>query len=440
MKIIELFGENVKKIIAVRIRPKENVVVISGANGAGKTSALDLMWFCLGGGDSLKDTPQPIRKGQTKARAITVLAEPTEEEELAIENGEDVTLKPLFTVTRTWTEKGTYLKITNAEGKKIQEPPQELLDSFKSRLSFDPLKFSQMKENDQRELLLKLADIDLEVLDNEIADIREQRRVQGQEVKLLTGEREEVTRESLPEEALSIIEINDELQKANYENQQLERNVEGLEDAKHELRKYELEVERFKLIKKGREVYISNHKIIDVSSIKSRLLEAESINQEIRARDRNRDADEKEENSRAKYDGLTSKVEELEDIKKGILDDAKMPIVGFCNIVGKEKPAGVLGVSDTGVTFNGIPFSQLSTSEKLVVGMGLGMAKNPRLKVLRITDGSLLDDKNMEMIKKMANYYDFQIWIEKVNTSGEIGFFIEEGEVKAINGEKTDNK
>ena len=51
LRIIELRGENVKIIKAIRIRPKGNVVIISGKNGAGKTSVLDLIWYCLDGGN-----------------------------------------------------------------------------------------------------------------------------------------------------------------------------------------------------------------------------------------------------------------------------------------------------------------------------------------------------------------------------------------------------
>jgi len=436
VKIIELRGENVKRIVAIRIKPKDNMVIISGKNGAGKTSVLDLIWYCLDGGKGLKDTPIPIRKGQTKAKAVTVLAEPTEEEELAIENGEDVILKPLFTVTRTWTEKGSYLKVTNVEGE-VQQSPQELLDSFLGRLSFDPLEFAQMKEKDQRELLLKLANIDLKELDDEIADVRERRRQQGVAVKIHSGKREEITIKDLPEFPIQYININKKLEEAIKHNstiskfeveivdkkEQIERNKEKIAELQRSNEYMEVEI-------KHHEKWLSENDVIDVEAIRNKLVEAERINDQIKARERNKAADEKEKEARIVYDKFTKKIEELEDIKKGILDNAKMPIVEYSSIEGEEKPAGNLSVSDTGVLFNGIPFSQLSQSEKLKVSMGMAMSLNPKLRVLRITDGSLLDDDNMKVIKQMAKKNDFQIWVERVSDGGEVGFVIEDGELK----------
>ncbi len=436
MKIIELRGENVKIIKAIRIRPKGNMVIISGKNEAGKTSVLDLIWYCIEGGAGLKGTPVPIRKGESKAKAITVLSEPTEEEELAIENGENVILKPLFTVTRTWTEKGSYLKVTDAQGE-VQQSPQELLDTFKGRLTFDPLEFAQMKEKDQRELLLKLANIDLEELDNELVDVREKRRLQGQEVNLLTGEREEITMDDLPEFPIQYINIDQKLEQAIKNNSDIEKLTNSIEEKKEMIEDYTDRIEKMQRKIEYAEVEIKHHKKwllehgpVDVDAIRNKMIEAEQINDQIKARERNKAADEKADEAQVIYDTFTDKIEELEDIKKGILDKAKMPIVGFSRIVGKEKPVGKLSVSDTGVIFNGIPFSQLSQSETLKVSMGMAMALNPRLRVLRITDGSLLDEENMAVIEKMAKDNDFQIWIERVSGAGEVGFLIEDGEIK----------
>ena len=56
---------------------------------------------------------------------------------------------------------------------------------------------------------------------------------------------------------------------------------------------------------------------------------------------------------------------------------------------------------------------------------------NPKLRVIRITDGSLLDTENMALIEKMATEADFQIWIERVDESGTAGVVIEDGQVKS---------
>ena len=41
----------------------------------------------------------------------------------------------------------------------------------------------------------------------------------------------------------------------------------------------------------------------------------------------------------------------------------------------------------------------------------MAMAMNPEVRVIRITDGSLLDSANMELIEQMAVDNDFQVWL-----------------------------
>jgi hypothetical protein len=91
-----------------------------------------------------------------------------------------------------------------------------------------------------------------------------------------------------------------------------------------------------------------------------------------------------------------------------------------------------LGFDDDGVTYNGVPFSQCSSAEQLRVSLGVAMALNPRIRVLRITDGSLLDAENLAVIEEMADLQDFQVWIERVAEDGEVGVVIEDGAVKAV--------
>jgi hypothetical protein len=57
------------------------------------------------------------------------------------------------------------------------------------------------------------------------------------------------------------------------------------------------------------------------------------------------------------------------------------------------------------------------------------MSANPKLRVLRIKDGSLLDENGLKLITEMADKNDYQVWVETVNTSGNVGVYLEDGSV-----------
>lgn len=99
-------------------------------------------------------------------------------------------------------------------------------------------------------------------------------------------------------------------------------------------------------------------------------------------------------------------------------------------ISAAQLPVQGLGFGDGVVTFNGIPFDQASSAEQLRVSMAIAMASNPKLRVIRITDGSLLDEDSLAAIADMAKAEDYQIWIERVDATGKVGILIEDGQVK----------
>ena len=68
------------------------------------------------------------------------------------------------------------------------------------------------------------------------------------------------------------------------------------------------------------------------------------------------------------------------------------------------------------------------------VSVAMAMALNPEVRVIRITDGSLLDSENLRVIGEMASAGDFQVWVERVDESGKVGITIEDGEVVATAG------
>ena len=113
-------------------------------------------------------------------------------------------------------------------------------------------------------------------------------------------------------------------------------------------------------------------------------------------------------------------MEERTKTKEDAIASAKMPIDG-------------LSLSGGQVVLNGIPFDQSSSAEQLRTSVAIAMAANPKLKVIRIKDGSLLDEDGLKIIEGLASGNGYQVWIETVNTSGKIGIYMEDGAVAHVN-------
>jgi hypothetical protein len=435
MKILNLRTENLKGVKIIDITPKDDVIIISGKNGAGKTSALDSIWYAMEWRAGAKGTPMPIRKGEKQASVQLTLCEDLTKEQ--IEQG--IKPKPLFIVYRYWLENGyTRLKVTNAEGIK-QEPPQELLDRFIGYLSFDPRLFAQMDSKAQRDLLIEVTGFDVAGIEEKIADLREQRRLQGQKVKLLSGAREEITIKDLPELPVDVSKLSDKYDEAVKLNNDIEKQEEGLrhnnnginEDIdkisrlKEEIKELQneikdLESENIVVEKANKQIreWLSKNKTINTDGIKSEITNAYNINEQIKTRERNKEADKKQKEAQKVYDEFTQEIDksitEMEDgLKKS----------------WSKIPDQRLSLTETGVAYDGIPYSQISFSEQLRVAMGIAMALNTKFKVIRISDYSLLDDDSRKVIRQMAKDGDYQILAEEVDSSGEVGFYMEDGEL-----------
>ena len=115
---------------------------------------------------------------------------------------------------------------------------------------------------------------------------------------------------------------------------------------------------------------------------------------------------------------VNKKIDGIKEKMKVLLHSIKLPI---------EE----LELTDDGLLFNGYKFENLAESEKLEVSIAISMAMNPKLKVILIRDGSLLDNDSLKAIEKISLKEDYQIWIEKVTSEkdDEKAIFIYEGEI-----------
>jgi len=112
---------------------------------------------------------------------------------------------------------------------------------------------------------------------------------------------------------------------------------------------------------------------------------------------------------------LTAEIGALDQAKEDAFAQAQFPIPG-------------LSFGDGCFLFNGVPLAQASSAEQLRTSMAIAMASSPKLRVIRITDGSLLDDASMAEVERMAEENDFQVWVEQVGEKVG-GIIIRDGKV-----------
>lgn len=396
MKIISLTAENVKRLKAVEITPDGNVVTITGRNAQGKTSVLDAIWLALGGGPAAKGTTRPIRDGEAKASVTLDLGD--------------------FIVTRTWTGAKSTLTVKSSEGATFSGP-QGVLDALVGRLSFDPLEFTRLSAREQTAALLDLVelDVDLDALAAERQAAYDERTEVGRRGKAL-GETPAIV-PGVPDEEVSAGALVASIRAAEAEQSRQREEREALALAVAKVAELESDLANWRATVESREAKVAAHgPLADIAALESELASVEDTNRAVRANANARDIAARKDALRAEYERLTGRIEAIDQAKSNALATATFPVDG-------------LGFDDTGVTFQGVPFSQASSAEQIRVSLAMAMSLNPRLRVIRILDGSLLDADNLALIEQMAAEQDYQVWIERVSDPSETAVVIEDGEV-----------
>lgn len=423
MRIIQLCSENVKRLRAVEITPSGHIVTIAGKNAQGKSSILDSIYYALAGAGNIP--AQPIRKGEKKARIRLCLGG---EQELIVE--------------RRFTESGSTLIVENAQGARFQSP-QKMLDALLGELSFDPLAFARMKPRDQYDELRRIVKLDINIDDldgQNRADFGTRTEI-NRDVKAKRAQAEAITvTEGLPETAVDESDLLDRITNASEKNtlieqrrarrQQAARDVQAKRDhaatKRAEAARLIQEAEALETaadsLQQELSVAPTLPELVDVTDLRAQLDQAKMVNQQIAQRDRRIALEREAAALEAQSQNFTEQMEAREKIKADAIAAASMPVPG-------------LGFGDGVVTYNGIPLEQASTAEQLRVSVAIAMAANPRLRVIRIQDGSLLDENSLSAIADMAKAGDYQVWVETVRTDGKVGIVIEDGAVVAVDGE-----
>lgn len=423
MKIVRLTAENVKKLRTVAIEPDGSVVQITGPNGSGKSSVLDAIYYALAG---TKDIPShPVRKGEKKAL-------------IQLDLGEIV-------VTRRFTDAGTTTLTVEASNGARFPSPQRMLDDLLGALTFDPLAFSRMDPKKQLEQLRGVVkiDADIDALDVATRADYDLRTEANRTAKSLRAQAEAIAIDpNAPADPIDTDALLTAMQSAADDNATLEirrgRRQQKSEEARrhreaiaaHQQRVKELEAElaafRERIAAATEAAEAIEKQVadaaplpapIDVSAIRQQIEHAQAINQAVANRKRRAAIEGDAEAQEMLAAGLTAAIERRAAERAAAIAAAAMPVAG-------------LSFGDGEVLYNGLPFDQASSAEQLRVSVAIAMAANPKLRVMRIKDGSLLDESGLRTIAEMADAQDFQVWIEQVDTTGRVGIVMEDGAIR----------
>lgn len=422
--ITRLQAENIKKLKVIDVRPgtSAGVVPIRGRNAQGKSSTLDAIQMALGGA---KFTPsRPIRAGEDEA-AIR----------LELDTGEVI-------VRRFTSEGGDTLEVTNGEGYKAGSP-QTLLNKLFASVAFDPLAFTRLKPAEQLATLRGLVklDVDVDALNAANQGDYDARRDKNRELDRESTKLEQlptfpdapvqkVDEAALEERIASAAETNGQIERRKVNREDFARRLQGNRDRLAQLQEQAAEIAEA----------IASHQAtiteqeqqladaeplpdpVDVSDVQQQLREARETNRRIAA------------NEQARVQKLLVETLERESAELTARMDGRKAQIAAA--IGRaEMPVPGLGFGDGEVLFNGVPLEQASSAEQLRVSTAIGIASAPKLRVMLVRDGSLLDDEGEKILADMAAAHDFQLWVEAVDTSGTVGIVLEDGAVIAIDGE-----
>lgn len=432
MRIIRLQAEGFKRLVAVDITPEGDLVELRGNNEQGKSSVLDAIFAALGGE---KASPEkPVREGEEAAIIRLDLGE--------------------YVVTRYFTAEGTTsLKVTNPDGATFSKG-QTTLNDLVGHISFDPLAFRDLPPEKQAEELRKLVDIvdpetgepvDLGAIERDIKALFDERTIINRDGKAVSARVDGMAVAFVPENApdkdallaqmTKAAEHNAGIERARSQNAALARGIEisradrdrcdrdiaeisqRLENLKEERALHERD------IASGEERVANLEALpdpIDVAAVSAQLKECDGIEANKRHNaERDRLIAERDDllaKSRAK----TAKMRELHQRRATAIAAAKMPVEGLALQLVEDKLA---------VVYEGIPFSQASDAVRLRVSVGVAMAANPKLRIIRLKDASLLDKAAIEALRQMAADNSFQVWAEFVGDEGS-GIIMEAGQVR----------
>jgi energy-coupling factor transporter ATP-binding protein EcfA2 len=430
---------NAGTIEMLDVTPREDVVIVEGANGHGKTTLLRMIEMAV-----KSDTDEKIvRDGEETATGIINLGEYTLRR--VIKKGKTPTIE----VRKT------------SDGKRVEISATEFIADITGRQKKRPIALDiagivGMDAKERLSVMLDIAGIDPEKIAELDARFKTQfdsRRDEKKELTRLEGSMNTLAVHAKPVDAPASTADLAKAAKVATDNLEyihaLQRDIRiadrSLSDADEEIARLQSLIEeqekKKKEIKAGRDIL---EKRLSLTDEDAAIKEQEAVSSEMATADAKRTeynnhvAYRTAKESWAKQQGVVDKAEKALTAtikeKKDLLATGKYPIPN-------------LEVREGEIYFKDKHWDQLCESEKLKVALGIAQGLDPKLRVLLVRNGNAFDGESMRKIRAWAKQADFQIWMERVSSVPHLGdsvYLVEgkaltEEEKKAIIEQKKEN-
>lgn len=407
LKIHSLEVENIQRVRAVRIDTKgAPMVLIGGKNEQGKSSTLNAILMAICGGRTIPEEPVHGNEGEGR---------------ITLDLGD-------LKITRTIQPDRTHkVRIEKADGTRlIQRDLNELI----GKNTLDPVEFDNLPQREQIKALADIAGVDLAAIEGRRRSLYEDRTAVRRQAEAARAEADAATfPEDAPTEEPSVSKAQARVETARTLRDELDGHRRGIErlDARaneidERLAQLALEIEaldaeslRVKQSKADHQEALTRLEAED--DYDEALEELTQISDRVQAyRDRVAHG---EKHARAtqletEVSQLTARIKQIDDETKAAIAAAEFPVEG-------------LEIDGDTLRYQGHPFSEAASSVRLRVSVAMAAALNPKLRVIFIRDGSLLDEDSLQEVYAMALQLDCQVFVERVGRGDDGAFIIEDG-------------
>ena len=158
----------------------------------------------------------------------------------------------------------------------------------------------------------------------------------------------------------------------------------------------------------------------DLDALRAKLAAVDETNAAVRARSEYARVAEECAAAETAQAAANRELEAIEKRKRDGLAAATFPVAG-------------LSVDENGVTFDGVPFTQVNSAMRRRVAFAIATAGDPKLRLVIVKDGDLLDADSLAAIRELADERGYTVLVERDrDESRQIGFTIEDGALAEV--------